>query len=92
MNNKELFEKAYEIYQEKGQSGVFDFANKYDIGYAYCPPCETSSPSLGGDCLVCGSPTEDEEFEHEMCKKHTDSEALPDEEGNCSLCGGDCVD
>jgi len=26
-----------------------------------------------------------------MCEKYPDSEALPDEEGNCSLCGGDCV-
>lgn len=27
-----------------------------------------------------------------MCLKHTDSEALPDEEGNCSTCGGDCLE
>lgn len=25
-----------------------------------------------------------------MCKKYPDSEVLPDEKGNCSLCGGDC--
>lgn len=25
-----------------------------------------------------------------MCQKHPDSEALPDEDDNCSLCGGDC--
>jgi len=30
--------------------------------------------------------------ENPMCKKYIDSEALPDEDGNCSLCGGDCVD
>jgi hypothetical protein len=27
-----------------------------------------------------------------MCQKYVDSEALPDEDGKCSLCGGDCVD
>lgn len=27
-----------------------------------------------------------------MCEKYPDSEALPDEDGNCSLCGGNCVD
>lgn len=30
--------------------------------------------------------------ENPMCKKYPDSEALPDEDGNCSLCGGNCVD
>lgn len=27
-----------------------------------------------------------------MCKKYPDSEAILDEEGHCSLCGGDCVE
>jgi len=27
---------------------------------------------------------------HGMCQKHPDSEALPDEDDKCSLCGGDC--
>jgi len=30
--------------------------------------------------------------ENPMCQKHPDSEALPDEDDNCSLCGGDCCD
>lgn len=29
---------------------------------------------------------------HEMCQKYTDSEALPDEDGNCSLCDGNCCE
>jgi hypothetical protein len=29
--------------------------------------------------------------ECELCKKYPSSEALPDEDGTCSLCGGDCV-
>jgi len=27
-----------------------------------------------------------------MCKIYTDSEAIPDEDGNCSLCGGECIE
>ena len=32
------------------------------------------------------------EYKNPMCKVYTDSEVLPDEDENCSLCGGDCVD
>jgi len=35
---------------------------------------------------------EDDNFLGTMCKKYTDAEALPDNDGNCSLCGSDCVD
>ena len=57
MNKQDIVDKAYEIYQKDGQSAVFDFANKHKIGYEYCSPCETSSPSIDHDCLVCGSTT-----------------------------------
>ena len=57
MNKQEIINEAYEIYQEKGQSAVFDFANKHKVGYEYCSPCETSSPSIDHECLVCGSET-----------------------------------
>lgn len=36
--------------------------------------------------------TPEDEMENPMCKKYTDAEALPDDDDNCSLCGGDCVD
>ena len=35
--------------------------------------------------------TPEDEMQYSMCKKYTDAEALPDENDNCSLCGGDCV-
>lgn len=35
---------------------------------------------------------ENEDEEIKMCQKYQDSEALPDEDGNCSLCGGNCVE
>jgi len=54
---QELYDRAVEIYQEKGQYAVFDFANEAGIKeYKYCEPCETDSPSADGECcLVCGS-------------------------------------
>lgn len=36
----------------------------------------------------------DDELEGEQilyCQKYLDSEAIPDEDGTCSLCGGDCA-
>lgn len=32
------------------------------------------------------------EDENLKCEKYPDSEAIPDEDGNCSLCGGNCVE
>ena len=29
---------------------------------------------------------------HGTCQKYPDSEALPDEDDKCSLCGGDCCE
>jgi len=57
MKKMKLIDRANEIYAKKGQSAVFDFANKHKIGYEYCPPCETSSPAIEHECLVCGSTT-----------------------------------
>ena len=34
---------------------------------------------------------EEEDFDYSMCKKYPDAQAIPDEEGKCILCGGDCV-
>ena len=53
-----IYDKAVDIYDKKGQSAVFDFANEHKIEYAYCEPCETDSPSLGS-CLVCGTPNKE---------------------------------
>jgi len=56
----DIFDEAYKIYEKKGQDAVFSFANEKGIGYAYCSPCETDSPSVDETCLVCGSPNEKE--------------------------------
>jgi hypothetical protein len=56
------------------------------------------------DCRIDASPQifisdisdsdiiENEDEEIKMCQKYQDSEALSDEDGNCSLCGGNCVE
>lgn len=91
MKNKDIIKKAYEIYQEKGQSAVFDFANKHNVDYAYCSPCETSSPSIDDECLVCGSPTVPE------CPVCNRTNISPDTEPNtnilsCDDCGSEHID
>lgn len=44
-----------------GQVAVFDFINEnYPlIPWAWCKPCESDSPMLGDECLVCGTKRED---------------------------------
>ena len=46
------------------------------------------------DIEVANCDEDEDEFEESnpKCKKYTDAEALPDENDNCSLCGGDCVE
>jgi len=91
MNKSEIEKEAYKIYTEKGQSAVFDFANEHNVPYAYCSPCETSSPSLDGDCLVCASPTIPE------CPVCNRTNISPDTEPDtnilsCDDCGSEHID
>jgi hypothetical protein len=51
------FKKAEELYESKGQSAVFAYANKHKIGYEFCKACDTDSPQINKMCLVCGNPT-----------------------------------
>lgn len=90
MENKEIVKKAYKIYQEKGQSAVFNFAKKHNVGYAYCKSCETSSPSIEDECLVCGSPTVPE---CPVCNRTNISpdNDFPDTMKNCDDCGSEWV-
>lgn len=59
------------IYEEKGQSAVFDYINKLSpramkemgITWELCPDtaCNCSSPAYRHTCLVCGQKTTKEE-------------------------------
>jgi hypothetical protein len=58
-NKPSLSEICYDIYQRKGQYGVYDFikANHPEIEWDDCEPCEDRTPiDADGDCLVCASP------------------------------------
>jgi len=51
-----------ELYEEKGASAVYDYANermeKYPDGnvrYKQCTPCAAETPHWFDSCLICGS-------------------------------------
>jgi hypothetical protein len=61
-----LINTLKEVYEAQGQSAVFDWVrinnhnrpNKEEhIPYEYCEACDTKSPSLDHNCLVCGQLT-----------------------------------
>ncbi len=49
-----LLKQAETLYNQKGVSAVYDFANKMGLDYKFCNPCEASTPSVEGICAVCG--------------------------------------
>jgi len=57
---KSITETCKELYNNRGPSAVYDFANKLiadgntDIKYEYCKGCDAETPHLFGDCLICG--------------------------------------
>jgi hypothetical protein len=56
-------EETQNIYKESGQSAVFEYIKGYNntagepIPFEKCKACETFSPSLDHECLVCGQKT-----------------------------------
>jgi len=52
-------ENANTLYEDKGASAVYEYANKIGLDYSPCKPCDTSTPNLCtpmlSECLVCGS-------------------------------------
>jgi hypothetical protein len=52
-------DKCKELYEKSGMVAVFEYAeelisNGNNVTYSPCKPCETSTPHLFGECLVCG--------------------------------------
>jgi hypothetical protein len=44
------------IYEKKGPSAVYDLANKLELPYLFCKPCNAETPVIGKDkiCGCCG--------------------------------------
>jgi hypothetical protein len=58
MNIEQMHEKAYSIYESKGQFAVHDAVDNGILNcdeWAHCDPCEIKSPMLGNACLVCAT-------------------------------------
>lgn len=57
-----LADKCCDIYSDSrdGQAAVEEFIQKNhpEVPWRYCDACESSEPSEGKCCLVCGSETE----------------------------------
>lgn len=51
----ELYEQALAIYEELGAGSVIEWGQKIGLKMEYCEPCETDTPTITGDCAVCGS-------------------------------------
>lgn len=62
MPTKSLMSICVALYDEGGQSAVYDYINENhpEIKWGDCEPCETQSPIDPSDssCLVCGSTME----------------------------------
>lgn len=53
--SKGLYEQAVAIYEELGPSSVIEWGSKIGLKMQRCEPCETETPTISGDCAVCGS-------------------------------------
>ena len=53
---REICEKLYSKY---GATRVYDYANKINLQYHLCKPCEADTPTISSKsnntCAVCGS-------------------------------------
>lgn len=53
----DIYPVCERIYEKYGQSAVFEFVLTHypEIEWVTCDPCEISSPTQNGACLVCGT-------------------------------------
>lgn len=57
MGQNKHIAKAEKLYQDKGATAVYDYANKNNIPYEYCKACAASVPHINHNCLICGQTT-----------------------------------
>lgn len=53
--SNDLYEQAVAIYEELGASYVIEWGSRVGLKMEYCQPCESNTPTIGGDCAVCGT-------------------------------------
>lgn len=52
-----LYKSMYKAYEKNGAGAVYELANKYNLPYHYCKPCDAETPTLvklDNICGVCG--------------------------------------
>lgn len=60
-NKQHIEQRVLSAYIEHGQASAFMEANKYpEVVYEYCNACETDSPTLDHECLICGQETKED--------------------------------
>lgn len=88
----ENFEKAKEVI-ENYESKIFTVRciDVYEIESFHIKYIDSNIRKQAEiDVFISSSDSLDDK--NPMCKKFADSESIPDEDGTCSLCGGDCCD
>lgn len=60
MNKAKIRKRALKVYEKSGQSAVHDLNNnELFLPEKFCNGCESYTPDLEGECLVCGQATTD---------------------------------
>ncbi len=54
---RKILDKIRKTYDKHGQAAAFDVANKHGLKYEHCWACETSSPAVDHQCVICGTDT-----------------------------------
>ena len=64
---QQLRDTCYRKYQEGGSHAVIEYINEaqrqgedlimLEVSFEWCKACESHMPSIAGECLVCGQPT-----------------------------------
>lgn len=53
--------KARSLYEKNGgYSAVVELANRNNLKYGFCIPCDNDMPHIDHECLVCGSMQQNE--------------------------------
>jgi hypothetical protein len=52
--NKQMIKESHELYQKHGSDAVYRYAVAENVkAWDVCHPCEETTPTIDGICLVC---------------------------------------